>query len=144
MVNKAIILGNVGAKPEIRRTQDGKPIATMSVATSERWKSKDGERQERTTWHRVVIFNEALAKVAEQYLQKGSKVYIEGQMQTRSWKDNAGVERYVTEIVLQNFGASLVLLDKREGVPQAESPADYDHRPPEKATGLQFENEIPF
>lgn len=147
MINRAIILGHVGQKPEIRRSQDGRPIASFSVATSERWKSKDGEKQERTTWHRIVIFNENLAKVVEQYVQKGSKLYIEGQMQTRSWKDNAGVERYVTEIVLQGFGSNLVLLDKREGgVPAAESADDYSQAPASGSgnAAVPFDNEIPF
>jgi single-strand DNA-binding protein len=125
-VNKAIIIGHLGRDPEVRHTQAGKPVATFSVATSDTWRDKDtGERKEATEWHRVVIFNEPLAKVAEQYLKKGSKVYIEGQMKTRKWTDQAGVEKYTTEIVLQAFNSTLTLLDKREGVPAANDPSDY-------------------
>lgn len=115
-VNKAIILGNLGADPEIRRTQDGRAIANLRVATSESWRDKSGERKERTEWHRVVIFNEALAKIAEQYLHKGSKVYLEGQIQTRKWQDKDGNDKYSTEVVLQGFNATLTMLDtKQEG-----------------------------
>lgn len=125
-VNKAIIVGHLGRDPEVRQTQAGKPVATFNVATSESWRDKDtGERKEATEWHRVVIFNEALAKIAEQYLKKGSKVYIEGQMKTRKWTDQGGVERWTTEIVLQAFNSSLQLLDKREGVPAADDPSQY-------------------
>src|SRR6478752_5956763 len=103
-VNKVILIGNLGADPEIRQTQDGRPIANLRVATSESWRDKaSGERQERTEWHRVVIFNENLARVAEQYLKKGSKVYIEGSLQTSKWQDQSGQERYTTEVVLQRF-----------------------------------------
>ena len=112
-VNKVILVGNLGADPEIRRTQDGRPIANLRVATSESWRDKaTGERKEKTEWHRVVIFSEGLAKVAEQYLKKGSKVYLEGQLQTRKWTDQQGQERYSTEVVLQNFNGQLVLLDR--------------------------------
>ena len=111
-VNKAILVGNLGKDPEIRRTQDGKAIVNMTVATSESWRDKSsGERKEKTEWHRVVVFNEGLAKVAEQYLKKGSKIYIEGQIQTRKWTDQSGVEKYSTEIVLQGFGGVLTMLD---------------------------------
>src|SRR6184192_1521810 len=113
-VNKVILVGNLGKDPEIRRTQDGRPIANLSVATSESWRDKaTGERKEKTEWHRVVIFNEGLCKVAEQYLKKGAKVYIEGQLQTRKWTDQAGVEKYSTEVVLQGFNSSLTMLDGR-------------------------------
>src|SRR5215475_13305337 len=115
-VNKVILVGNLGKDPEIRRTQDGRPIANLSVATSEQWRDKaTGERKEKTEWHRVVIFSEGLAKVAEQYLKKGAKVYIEGQLQTRKWTDNAGVEKYSTEVVLQGFNSNLTMLDGRGG-----------------------------
>jgi single-strand DNA-binding protein len=116
-VNKVILVGNLGKDPEVRRTQSGNPIATLSVATSESWRDKQsGERREKTEWHRVVIFNEGLAKVAEQYLKKGSKVYLEGQLETRRWTDQAGVEKYTTEVVLQAFKATLVMLsDSRAG-----------------------------
>src|SRR4030042_1821175 len=106
-VNKVILIGNLGAAPEIRHTQDGRPIANLRVATSESWRDKaSGERKERTEWHRVVIFNEGLAKIAEQYLKKGSKVYLEGQLQTRKWEDQRGQERYPTEVVLQGFNST--------------------------------------
>lgn len=115
-VNKVILIGNLGADPEIRRTQDGRPIANLRVATSESWRDRNsGERRERTEWHRVVIFNEGLCKVVEQYLKKGSKVYIEGQLQTRKWTDQSGQERYSTEVVLQGFNSTLTMLDGRSG-----------------------------
>src|SRR5271169_2326253 len=113
-VNKVILVGNLGKDPEIRRTQDGRPIANLSVATSENWRDKaTGERKEKTEWHRVVIFNEGLCKVAEQYLKKGAKVYVEGSLQTRKWTDQSGVEKYSTEVVLQGFGSALTMLDSR-------------------------------
>ena len=114
-VNKVILIGNLGKDPEVRHGNDGKPIVTLSLATSEIWKDKSGERKERTEWHRVVIFNENIAKVAEQYLKKGAKVYVEGQLQTRKWTDNSGVEKFSTEVVLQNFRGELTMLDSREG-----------------------------
>ena len=107
-VNKVILIGNLGADPEIRRTQDGRPIANLRIATSESWRDKaTGERKEKTEWHRVVIFSEGLCKIVEQYLKKGSKVYIEGQLQTRKYNDKDGVEKYSTEVVLQNFNSTL-------------------------------------
>lgn len=110
-VNKTILIGNLGRDPEIRSTQDGKKIANLSVATSEKWRDRhSGETRERTEWHRVVIFNEGLARIAEQYLRKGSSVYIEGQLQTRKWTDQQGVERYSTEIVLNPFKGVMTLL----------------------------------
>lgn len=113
-VNKVILVGNLGKDPEVRRTQDGRPIVHLSVATSENWKDKNtGERRERTEWHRVVIFSEGLARVAEQYLKKGAKVYIEGQLQTRKWTDQSGQEKYTTEVVLQGFNSTLTMLDGR-------------------------------
>jgi single-strand DNA-binding protein len=115
-VNKVILVGNLGRDPEIRRTQDGRPIANLSVATSESWRDKNtGERKEKTEWHRVVIFSEGLCRVVEQYLKKGSKVYIEGQLQTRKYTDKDGVEKYSTEVVLQNFNSTLTMLDTRAG-----------------------------
>ena len=115
-VNKVILVGNLGADPEIRRTQDGRPIANLRVATSETWRDKGtGERKEKTEWHRVVIFNEGLCKVAEQYLKKGAKVYIEGALQTRKWTDQQGAEKYSTEVVLQGFNSTLTMLDGRGG-----------------------------
>jgi len=113
-VNKVILVGNLGADPEIRRTQDGRPIANLRIATSETWRDKaSGERRERTEWHRVVIFNEGLCRVAEQYLKKGSKVYVEGALQTRKWQDQSGQDRYSTEVVLQGFNSVLTMLDGR-------------------------------
>lgn len=115
-VNKVILVGNLGADPEIRRTQDGRPIVNLNVATSESWRDRNsGERREKTEWHRVVIFNEGLAKVAEQYLKKGMKVYVEGQLQTRSWEDQQGQKRYSTEVVLQGFNSTLTMLDRPGG-----------------------------
>ena len=115
-VNKVILVGNLGKDPEIRRTQDGRPIANLSIATSETWRDKaTGERKEKTEWHRVVIFSEPLCKIVEQYLKKGAKVYIEGALQTRKWTDNAGVEKYSTEVVLQGFNSTLTMLDGRSG-----------------------------
>lgn len=115
-VNKVILVGNLGADPEIKRTQDGRPIANLSVATSETWRDRNtGERKERTEWHRVVIFSEGLCKIAEQYLKKGSKVYLEGQLQTRKWQDKDGKDRYSTEVVLQNFNSTLTMLDGKSG-----------------------------
>jgi single-strand DNA-binding protein len=112
-VNKVILVGNLGADPEIRRMQDGRPIANLRVATTDTWRDKaTGERRERTEWHRVVIFNENLAKIAEQYLKKGAKVYVEGQLQTRKWQDQQGQDRYSTEVVLQGFSCQLTMLDR--------------------------------
>ncbi|MGX1791043.1 single-stranded DNA-binding protein [Bosea sp. NPDC055332] len=113
-VNKVILVGNLGRDPEVRRLGSGEPVVNLRIATSETWRDKQsGERKERTEWHSVVIFNENLAKVAEQYLKKGSKVYIEGQLQTRKWQDQQGVEKYTTEIVLQRFRGELTILDSR-------------------------------
>ena len=113
-VNKVILVGNLGNEPEVRNLPSGGKVVNLSVATSERWRDRNtGEQREKTEWHRVVIFSEGLAKVAEQYLRKGSKVYIEGQLQTRKWQDQSGADKYSTEIVLQGFNASMVLLDGR-------------------------------
>lgn len=115
-VNKVILVGNLGKDPEIRRTQDGRPIANLSIATSETWRDKNtGERKEKTEWHRVVIFSEPLCKIVEQYLKKGAKVYIEGALQTRKYTDQSGVEKYSTEVVLQGFNSTLTMLDGRGG-----------------------------
>ena len=115
-VNKVILIGNLGADPEIRRTQDGRPVANLRLATSDSWKDKTtGERREKTEWHRVVIFNENLCRIAEQYLKKGSKVYLEGALQTRKWQDQSGQDRYSTEVVLQGFRGELTLLDRAGG-----------------------------
>ena len=115
-VNKVILIGNLGADPEVRRTQDGRPIVNLRVATSDSWRDKaTGERKEKTEWHRVVIFNEGLCRIAEQYLKKGSKVYLEGALQTRKWQDKDGQDKYSTEVVLQGFNSQLTMLDGRGG-----------------------------
>ena len=114
-VNKVILVGNLGDDPESRSLGNGGEVVNLRVATSESWKDRDGNRQERTEWHRVVIFNENLGKVAKSYLRKGSKVYLEGQIQTRKWTDQSGADRYSTEVVLQRFRGELVLLDSRGG-----------------------------
>ena len=114
-VNKVILVGNLGADPEARSLNNGGEVVNLRVATSESWKDRDGNRQERTEWHRVVIFNENLGRVAKSYLRKGSKVYLEGSLQTRKWTDPSGQEKYSTEVVLQRFNGELVLLDSREG-----------------------------
>jgi len=132
-VNKVILVRNLGADPDIRHTQDGRPIVNLSVATSQSWRDKtSGERREKTEGHRVVIFNEGLAKVAENHLKKGSKVYLEGQLATRKWQDNSGQDRYSTEVVLQGFGGSLVMLDSAGGSgyrPGGDGPQDYGQDP---------------
>jgi single-strand DNA-binding protein len=149
-VNKAIVVGHVGADPEIRRTESGRPVATFSLATSEAWRDKTtGERKERTQWHRIVVFNEALCGVCEQYVRKGSKLYVEGSIQTRKWTDQGGVDRYVTEIVLSAFHSQILLLDRREGAPPAQSESDYGvEKPradaPSAAAAPGLDDEIPF
>jgi single-strand DNA-binding protein len=148
-VNKVILVGNLGRDPEVRTTQDGRKIVNFSVATSESWKDKNsGERREKTEWHRVVIFNENLGRVAEQYLRKGSKVYIEGQLQTRKYTDQAGVEKYSTEVVLQNFRGDLTLLDSR-AAGGADDYAEPAGAPAARAGGFprsggDLDDEIPF
>ncbi len=134
-VNKVILIGNLGADPEIRRTNDGRPIANLRVATSENWRDKaTGERRERTEWHRVVIFNEGLCRIAEQYLRKGSKVYLEGQLQTRKWQDQSGQDRYSTEVVLQGFNSQLTMLDGRgEGAGAGAGGGDFGRSSPMEA-----------
>ncbi len=128
-VNKVILIGNLGADPEVRHTQDGRAICNMRVATTENWRDKQsGERREKTEWHSVVIFSDQLSKIAQQYLKKGSKVYIEGQLQTRKWQDNTGNDRYTTEVVLQNYAGQLTMLDGRNGSPgyQESGRSDFD------------------
>jgi single-strand DNA-binding protein len=123
-VNKVILVGNLGRDPEVRRMSSGDPVVNLSIATSESWRDKaSGERKEKTEWHRVVIFNENLAKVAEQYLKKGSKVYLEGSLQTRKWTDKDGAEKYSTEIVLQKYRGELTMLDGRGDGERSERPA---------------------
>lgn len=127
-VNKVILVGNLGRDPEIRSTQDGQKIAQLSLATSETWKDKaTGERKEKSEWHRIVIFNERLCEVAEKYLKKGSKVYVEGALQTRKWQDKDGVEKYTTEVVLSKFKGEIVMLDgKSDATPKSREPGEDD------------------
>jgi single-strand DNA-binding protein len=158
-VNKVILIGNLGRDPEIRSTQDGLRICTLSVATSESWRDKaSGERKERTEWHRVVIFNDKLVEIVEKYLKKGAKIYIEGALQTRKWTDNAGQERYTTEVVLQRYRGELTMLDGRgggSGGGYAESPPAEEFaaagagsggggRAERRAPVQELDDEIPF
>jgi len=154
-VNKVILVGNLGADPEVRRTQDGRPIVNLRVATSENWRDKNtGERKEKTEWHRVVIFSEGLCRIAEQYLKKGSKVYLEGQLQTRKWTDKDNIERYSTEVVLQGFNSALTMLDGRGGgggTGADEGGGDFTPAPRERKPAMagggkrdDMDDEIPF
>ena len=143
-VNKVILVGNLGNDPEVRQTPAGVAITTISVATSESWKDKQtGQPQERTEWHRVVIFNEGLARVAENYLRKGSKVYIEGQLQTRKWQDKDGNDKYSTEVVLQGFNSTLTMLDAPAGDRQA-APAQSSPQPSVAPKFDGADDDIPF
>ena len=141
-VNKVILVGNLGKDPEVRRMTSGDPVVNLSIATSESWRDKaSGERKENTEWHRVVIFNKNLADVAEKYLKKGAKVYVEGQLQTRKWTDKDGAEKYSTEVVLQNFRGELTMLDSRNGEGgggrgAGEAPASFQRD--------EMDDEIPF
>ena len=144
-VNKVILVGNIGRDPAVRNTQDGRKVVNLSLATSESWRDRQsGERKERTEWHRVVIFNENLAEIAEKYIRKGSKVYLEGQLQTRKWADQSGAEKYTTEIVLQKFRGEITLLDSPKG--NADEPLneglEYPPRTAQKAGDL--DDFIPF
>jgi single-strand DNA-binding protein len=165
-VNKVILVGNLGADPEIRRSNAGDPIVNFRIATSESWRDKNsGERKEKTEWHSVVVFNENLAKLAEQYLKKGAKVYVEGQLQTRKWQGKDGQDRYTTEVVLQKFRGEIQMLDRQPSnrPPAAESPDDYGRQrggygdqsggtarqgeqKPERGSGFgaDLDDEIPF
>ena len=151
-INKVILVGNVGQDPEIRNTSDGREIASFSVATSESWKDKvSGERKDKTEWHRVVVVNDKLADVCEKYLRKGSKVYIEGQLQTRKWTDNNGVDKYTTEVVIPNYSGVLTMLDSRsqsaisdDSSNQIESAADEALGGPDNSTAEQLDDDIPF
>jgi single-strand DNA-binding protein len=141
-VNKVILVGNLGKDPEVRSVQDGSKVVSFSVATSETWKDKStGEKKDKTEWHRVVVFNTALGEICEKYLHKGSKVYVEGQLQTRKWQDQSGVERYVTEIILGKFRGELTLLDSRgDGGVVGGIPPLLD----EKAAATAIDDDIPF
>lgn len=139
MVNKVILIGNVGQDPEIRSTQDGKEVATFSLATSERWRDKNSkEVKEKTEWHRVVVFAQGLVGVIKSYVKKGAKLYIEGQLQTRKWTDSNGADRYSTEIVLQNFNAIIEILDGK-----SEKTKEVSKHGKAKANGYQEQNEMP-
>ena len=157
-VNKVILVGNLGADPEARSLNNGGEVVNMRIATSEQWKDRDGNRQERTEWHNVVIFNENLGRVAKNYLRKGSKVYLEGQIQTRKWTDQSGNDRYTTEIVLQKFRGELQLLDSRDGGGGrgafnedfagddfgAGAPAKTQSRPQPAAFDTDLDDDVPF
>ncbi|HGW6361805.1 TPA: single-stranded DNA-binding protein [Escherichia coli] len=146
-VNKAIIVGHLGGDPDVTTAQSGRQMARFSVATSETWKDQaTGEKKEKTTWHRVVIFSEGLAKVAGQYLKKGSKVYVEGSMETRDWTDTQGVKRYVTEIIVRGFGDSIVLLDRAGGggVPANDGATEDSSRPAPRSASRDLDDDIPF
>ena len=155
-INKVILIGNLGRDPEVRHTNDGNPIINLSIATSETWRDKgSGERRERTEWHRVVIFNERLGEIAQKYLQKGSKVYLEGQLQTRKWTDQQGAEKYSTEVVLNRFRGELTMLDARGGGGELGPVGESDYRSPGEpsSTGSggspvsnasDLDDEIPF
>ena len=137
-INKVILVGNLGRDPEVRSTQDGGKVANLSIATSERWKDKNtGEPRERTEWHRVVIFNENIARVAEQYLRKGSTVYVEGQLQTRKWTDQQGVEKYTTEVVISGYRGDLTMLGGRDnsGMSAPASDSSYGSSAPAQNAG---------
>ncbi len=151
-VNKVILVGNLGNDPDVRTMQSGDKVANLSIATSESWKDKtSGEKQERTQWHRVVIFNQGLVTIAERYLKKGAKVYLEGQLETRKYTDKDGSEKYTTEVVLRPFRGELTMLDSRGGGREAmndSAPSSYEAAPARAAAGGKsadaFEDEIPF
>lgn len=144
-VNKVILVGNLGRDPEVRRMTSGDPVVNLSVATSETWRDKaSGERKEKTEWHRVVIFNKNLADVAEKYLRKGSKVYLEGALQTRKWTDKDGAEKYTTEIVLQNFRGELVMLDSRGEGGGGRIGSGGTDESPRSFERAELDDEIPF
>ena len=143
-LNKVLLIGNLGNDPEVRNTQDGRSLCTFSIATSESWKDKNsGEKRDKTEWHRVVIFNEGLVRIAEQYLKKGSKVYLEGQLQTRKWQDKDGVEKYTTEVVLQNYNGNLTMLGGRSD----NAVSDFSSNDPQDSVasiGTDMDDDIPF
>jgi single-strand DNA-binding protein len=149
-VNKVILIGNLAADPEVRRLNNGNQVVNFRMATSESWRDKDsGERKEKTEWHSVVIFNENLCKVAEQYLRKGAKVYVEGSLQTRKWQDQSGADRYTTEIVLQKFRGELTMLDGAKNGDATEKPAGNAYgaakgKAPAKSYADDLEDDVPF
>lgn len=144
-INKVILVGNLGADPEVRHSQDGSKIVTFNIATSDSWKDKNGERKDRTEWHRIVIFSSGLADVAEKYLKKGAKVYIEGQIRTRKWQDNTGADKYSTEIVLSGYSGYMIMLDKNgpgENTSfQSDSEPSWDNS---SVSSNDIDDEIPF
>lgn len=143
-INKVILVGNVGQDPEIKNTQDGRELATFSIATSESWKDKSsGEKKEKTEWHRIVIFSQGLVGIVKNYVKKGSKLYIEGQLQTRKWSDSNGVEKYTTEIVLQNFNSTLQILDGKGGGSSSDS-SSQSSRKDSNVSVEEMDDEIPF
>jgi single-strand DNA-binding protein len=143
-INKVILVGNLGKEPEVRRLSSGEPVVNLRIATTESWRDKgSGERKERTEWHNVVIFNENLAKIAEQYLKKGSKIYLEGQLQTRKWNDQSGAERYTTEVVLQKFRGELALLDTRASG-GAQGGDSYEGQEKGRGNNAPPDDDIPF
>ena len=156
-VNKVILIGNLGRDPEVRSFQNGGKVCNLTIATSENWRDKQsGERKERTEWHRIAIFSEGLVRIAEQYLRKGSKIYIEGQLETRKWQDQSGADRYTTEVVLRNYGSTLTMLDGRNDGgggggygSQSSGGGGYDSGPGPMDSGNgggggNFDDEIPF
>lgn len=153
-INKVILVGNLGFDPEIRATQDGREIANLRLATSESWKDKNtGERKEKTEWHRIVIFNDNLVGLCKNYLHKGSKIYVEGALQTRKWTNKDGVEQYSTEVVLQGYNGNLTMLDKREGGSQRDGGGEYGQQSSgggygggqrAKVAEAELDDEIPF
>ncbi|MFT6474689.1 MAG: single-strand DNA-binding protein [Qipengyuania sp.] len=143
-LNKVIIIGRLGKDPEVRRMNNGDPVVNLSVATSEKWKDKSGERKEKTEWHRVVIFNDHLAKTAENYLKKGSQVYLEGSLQTRKWTDQSGQEKYSTEVVLQKFRGELTMLDGKPETGGGGYSEPNPDAPKEDFRNSDLDDEIPF
>ena len=147
-VNKVILVGNLGRDPEVRAMQDGNSVVNLSVATSERWRDKNsGERRERTEWHRVVIFNERLVDIAQKFLHKGSKIYLEGQLQTRKWQDQSGIDKYSTEVVLQGFNSSLTMLGGKNSAQDNFSQISNDSALPDDSStssNKDLDDEIPF
>ncbi len=148
-VNKVILIGNLGKDPEVRHAPDGARIVNLTVATSESWRDKQtGERKDKTEWHRVVIFNDKLGEVAEKYLRKGSKLYLEGQLQTRKWTDNSGVEKYTTEVIVPRFRGEITLLDSKGGQGSSDDFMGGNHEPSKlggaPSPAVEFDDEVPF
>lgn len=144
-INKVILLGNLGADPEVRHSNDGNKIVSFSLATTDTWRNKSGERQDKTEWHRIVVFSQGLCEVAEKYLKKGSKVYIEGQIQIRKWQDNSGQEKYTTEIVLSNFSSNLIMCDRNSSMGDSSIPDNEiaDSATPIDSSSLDIDDELP-